>query len=107
MKAGPAAAGKAPTEPVAKRNFDPNQPRDEHGMWTTEGGSETEGTTKPNESDAPATREHNQGTDTVPAAMQSLALADIGTLVAQTESWQRNYDLHIPIERLRPLFSNS
>ena len=52
-------------------------------MWTTEGGSETQGTTKPNESDAPATREHNQGTDTVPAAMQSLALADIGTLVAQ------------------------
>ena len=83
VKAGPAAAGKAPTEPVAKRNFDPNQPRDEHGMWTTEGGSETQGTTKPNESDAPATREHNQGTDTVPAAMQSLALADIGTLVAQ------------------------
>jgi Phage portal protein len=80
-----APGGRAADGPMGKWTFDPDQPRDEHGRLTADGGSETDGTTKPNESTAPTTREHNQVSGIATAPMQSLALADIGTLVARQD----------------------
>ncbi len=36
-----AAGGKGSAEPVTKWNFDPNQPRDDDGRWTTTGNTDS------------------------------------------------------------------
>jgi hypothetical protein len=63
--------------PVTKRNFDPNQPRDEDGRWTTEGA----GPAKPEDSRSPPARGHKETTGN--GAGEASAYADVGTLVAQ------------------------
>jgi hypothetical protein len=70
-------------KPVEKWTYDPDQPRDERGRWTAHGGSEGEGTVKPPEGRPPATHGHNQAAGNAAAPAQSVAFADIGTLVGQ------------------------
>ena len=102
-----APGGRAADGPMGKWTFDPDQPRDEHGRLTADGGSETDGTTKPNESTAPTTGEHNRVLWHCHCSDAVLGARGYWNARGPTGSRWRDHNLHISIERIRPLFSNS
>jgi hypothetical protein len=82
---------KAPTSGLEKWNFDPDQPRDEQGRWTVDGGVDATQSPKPQGvqvafNDAAGTMTDAGGPKIAPAAGDAATAA--GLKVAYPEGWQ-------------------